>query len=884
MMKLLEKDVDVLKISDMKNILKNVGSYHSFKKRDEYVKRVRAFKDVINFTWRDEQIDVINNFIKFDKKNYVIHGIFGCGKTTLLLGLIIHGLLYEKFKPDDVMFVSFNVSIKNEIKRKLKDFGISSKVSVRTFDSIVYELCKVGNYKYLDLPNFEGKRKFVYELSYDKNFTHLPTFQPKLMVIDECQDLEKSTLDVIHHFYPNTCFVFAGDIFQSIQKEPRESILWYFMNVHNNNDTYKIYMSLTPRVNPSILNTLKKSLKIYYPEFKDKIDNWKSGNTHSNADIEWKRLNSYSHIFEDLKVFLGKHKPKDTMILTFSSAITVRGAMGDVARVRRFMYENNFKVNSNHKKLDPDTYFLTTANSSKGLERDYVIIFLTFPLELAFIHLSDDVVMNLITVALTRAKKKVIMYVPSYSDKFSRVLNMFETCPQPNKEKIREGKSLRDFKFQDYIDIEHSPTELIRASVIKYDTRIRIREHMKGFEFSKIFSNDVSYKSAPIATEEERAFVGVLIENLITSTWIGRWPRVELNKKIANNPMYIHIIKRVSKNIERYNAYINSNVFNDNNQFDGIYLFSQIVVALSNKLFIKLSDGLTASLKNYWVNLKPNAYLMKPHEKKLKIQAPVQMPYISGIADAIAEDEDGKTMCVYEIKASQNYEWKDDASLQIIIYALCCGKTWSKLTLLNPFQNSKVVYHFDTKNILFLRKQLVNDILIYNLNSFMSKMYPITKNNKKLNVNDTLFLNIMRNEDNSITQVSIINVISPIKCEILYNKYVSSGLKKKKGMTKEAKYACESELSESELIQEIRDILYSEVNKGKVIWSFEDNCNDIIYVNPINIFYKLEKFEELVSFLDYKKNEQITYSADLNDSLVRNIFCIAFMFLKNNFV
>jgi len=250
----------------------------------------------------------------------------------------------------------------------------------------------------------------------------------------------------------------------------------------------------------------------------------------------------------------------------------------------------------------------------------------------------------------------------------------------------------------------------------------------------------------------------------------------------------------------------------------------------------------------------------------------------------MAEDEDEKTMCIYEIKASQNHEWKDDASLQIIIYALCCGKTWSKLTLLNPFQNSKVHYHFDTKNIMFLRKQLTNDILIYNLNSFMSKTYPITKKNKKLSVNNTMFLNIMRNENGNITQASIINMLSPIKSEIIYNKYVSSGMKKTKKMTKEQKYACESELSEEELIQELKDILHSEVNKSKVIWSFEDNCKDIIYVNPINIFYKLEKFENIVEFLEYEKNENLDYSSDLTDSLVRNIFCIAFMFLKNNFI
>ena len=37
-------------------------------------------------------------------------------------------------------------------------------------------------------------------------------------------------------------------------------------------------------------------------------------------------------------------------------------------------------------------------------------------------------------------------------------------------------------------------------------------------------------------------------------------------------------------------------------------------------------------------------------------------------------------------------------------------------------------------------------------------------------------------------------------------------------------------------------------------------------------------------FLKYEEKEELNYSADINDSLVRNIFCLAFMFLKNRFV
>jgi len=881
---LWKKNINVLRVSDMKKMLKDTGGFFSLKNRDEYIKRIENIKNCLEFTWRKDQQEVMDNFLKFQHNNYVIHAVFGAGKTTLLLGLLINGIIQKLFKPEEIMFVSFNISIRNEIKRKLKGYGFSSKVTVRTFDSIIYELAKIGGYPHIDLPNFEGKRKFVYELSFDKEFKHKPSFQPKIIFIDECQDLEYQTLITLKHFYPSSRYVFAGDIFQSIQKEPRESILWHFMKMEERPDTYKIYMSDTPRVPTPTLETIKTALKIYYPEFKDKIDNWKSSNLTSNANIEWKRLNSYTHIFNDLKDFLSTHSPKETMILTFSSAITVRGAMGDIARIRRFMSENGIKVNSDHKKLDPDTYFLSTANSSKGLERDYVIIFLTFPLERAFVHLSDDVVVNLITVALTRAKKKVIMYVPSYEDKYSRVLSLFENCPLPNKSRIREGKTVKEFKFQDYIDIEHCVTELIRAGVIKYDTRIKLREHTKVFDFAKIFDNDISYKTAPIITEEERSFVGVLIENLITSTWVGRWPDAELPQSIVENPMYIHIIKRLSDSISKYNHYKNKTSFNDKNQFEGIYLYSQVHVAMSNKIFMKLSDNLTNNLRNYWKNLKPKAYLMKPTDNKLKIQAPVQMPWVTGIADAISNNEVEKSTSLYEIKASQCREWKDNALLQIMCYALMTGKTWSRLHLMNPFRNEKVSYYFDTKNILSLRKEVLNDILIWNTNAMMAKLYPETKDKKKLSIEKTLFLNIIKNDEGKVTQASIINMLSPIKCEILYNKYVTSGLKKSKDMKKEERFACESSINEEELINEVNKILKLDINKDKIIWTFDVYKEIDIITNSIKHFYNLNNFEELIKFLNYTPNEDLTYSADFKDSFTLNIFCLSFMFFKNNFV
>jgi hypothetical protein len=175
------------------------------------------------------------------------------------------------------------------------------------------------------------------------------------------------------------------------------------------------------------------------------------------------------------------------------------------------------------------------------------------------------------------------------------------------------------------------------------------------------------------------------------------------------------------------------------------------------------------------------------------------------------------------------------------------GKTWYRLHLINPFQNQKISYYFDTKQILSLRKELLKDVVVYNLNSFMAKTYPESKNNKKLDVSKTIFLNIIRDKNGGITQASILNMISPIKCEFIYSKYASSDEDKTNKMSKQEKFACESILSSKELEDEIKTILQSGINKDKVIWSFGD-YSDIIYTNSIKHFYDLNKIEDIFSY------------------------------------
>lgn len=758
---------------ELQTFLKNLRVPYSYKTKQKLLEKIQVLRDVTEFTWREDQMNVIVSFLEQKHKYYVVNGIFGCGKTTMIMGIHIYAILQGVYTPKDAMFISFNVSIKNELKQKLKKFGMSASTGVRTFDSMVYEICKVYDYPYLELPNFEGKRKFVYSICKQIQCNpemkkQLPTDTPRYIFIDECQDLESQTFIIFQTFFVQSQIIFTGDVFQSIQKEPKESLLWHLLNSRIDNlDISKHYMKETPRIPQNILNNLKNSLQNYYPEFKNEIEDWKSSSLVTDTEIEWKQFDNYTGIFKDIEGFLEKYPPEKCMILTFSSAITVKGAMGDLARVRRYLCAKGYDMNKNHKRMDYEKLFLSTANSSKGLERDYVLLVSTFPLEKAFINFSNDLVMNLLTVGITRAKKKVQFLVPSYLDKYSVSLKNFVNCPEPNKQKIRDDMGINEYKFVDYYNMEHCATEIIRQSIVKYDTRIKLKNHVKQFDSQKLFERNIPAPS--LETEEERAFVGILIENLITSTWSNKWPEVHDIEKLRNHPMYFHCFKKIEALFKKYVSY---KTRNPQITFDGIYTYSQVHLAMYNKIFIDLSTHSKDKFEHYWNSLKPQVLHFKPMGD-IKIQSNLKMPFATGICDALCKfSNDGKDeVTIWELKASKDYDWKDNALFQAILYALMTGKNRCRLVLLNPFRNEKCAFFFNMKNVMELRQLVIADILCWNINCFLAKNIKCKGNSLK--VTDNYFLYMKEDaEHKRYEHITLIHFKSPTKLDVIFDLYI----------------------------------------------------------------------------------------------------------------
>ena len=94
-------------IQEMKEYLKSLKIVHSFQKKEDYLNRLKLFKSHYTFPWRKDQQDVIDMYFGENHKFYVINGIFGCGKTTLLMSLVVRSIIEEIYTLDDIMFISF---------------------------------------------------------------------------------------------------------------------------------------------------------------------------------------------------------------------------------------------------------------------------------------------------------------------------------------------------------------------------------------------------------------------------------------------------------------------------------------------------------------------------------------------------------------------------------------------------------------------------------------------------------------------------------------------------------------------------------------------------------------------------------------------------------
>lgn len=710
--------------NDIVRELKERGYKTSFKTKQEaqeFLDKISWFKV---FPWHDDQ-QVILNWDVHDggKRQSVVQGVFGSGKTTVMMGVYSKLLDLNQIQSGLVVFCAFNVSIKNELRRKLKATGLKQRPRVRTFDSIIYELCRYYEMPGLDKPDYDGRRNFVEKILVNNQHDLYTGFlNTQLLLIDETQDLDYKAYHVFTTFFPNAHIFFFGDIFQCIQKEPRSSLLWHVLQPDDHRRIH--FMQKTPRVPTSILDEIKRALIHHYPEYTAPISNWYSSNPIQSSQIRWLPIRHYNDMFKHLNEFLAQHPPNECMVLTFSSAITVRGSLGDLSRFRQFLQKEGHQVNKNYKSMDPDKLFLSTVNSSKGLERPYVFIALSFPLELAFANFSNDLVVNLVSVGLSRCKNHVSFCVPSYTDRFSKVLHLYSGCPQPttttntittNTTTTKEEETLADI-----LNRSHSATEVIRQGILSFQTRELLRSCAK-YTGNNIFPPGDRVRWS-MRNEEEASFMGILYEVLITSLWTQRWPEMDVNgmNQVQKNPMYQHCRQNIDKTFRRLVGIFHSPYRCD---FDILYDYTEFHILLSQKIRVRIHSERRDEMKRVWNQLRPSVSVLCPHLPNKKAQVNLNRSCLTGVADMICSyHDDNKDPILYEIKTCTNSNWKDDAFTQASLYMSMTQQKKGVVRLLNPFRREMCEYNI---SLLSKEKQVLTQIdrelLLWNFNCFLAK-------------------------------------------------------------------------------------------------------------------------------------------------------------------
>lgn len=779
-------------IQEYKLRLKAIGAKTTHANKHAYEKYIKTLEWYKTFPWREEQTCVFNSIEQY--KRVVVQGIFGVGKSTMLIGIIFKALLEQNYTPKEIVYTAFNVCVKNEIRKKFSSYGIRNKIQVYTFDSLIYNICKIHNCPNLDEPNYEGRRKFVYNLISTNNVQI--AFNVKLVVLDECQDLEIQALDVFTTFFPKAKFIFMGDVFQSIQKEPRESVLWQLISNETYKDTwYRIYMYETPRVPTNILISVRHALSQFYPEFKNEFGKWTSKNK-LQGHIEWKQFKHYKQMFKDVVDFISVREYKDIMILTFSSSITVRGALGDVSRIRNMLCEQGVPVNCNHKNMESDKVFLSTSNSSKGLERKHVLVVLTFPLEQAFLNFSSDLVMNLVTVALSRAIETVTIYVPITIQKFSPILKYYENVPEPtiqyNSSTINDKPHLLMDKFDmdTVMNKEHSVTEILRLGVLKYETLSHIKSFAKPIAKYKL--SDATFKIC-LLTDEKRTLAGIFVEHLITTQWSGEWPVINISN-LKTDPLYMHCYAKLEAMYKLYSGLTHAQLFQSSSveyQAHALHVYSQLFLCINHRMFVCLSDAeilnISHTWKTYWRDSINKLKTVNGENGKCKIQSNCKMPFITGVIDMfvtfdITTHEKSFTNCIFwEIKASTDPYWETDALSQVMLYVLMNAKARTTVILINPFRNSVCKYAIHIPNINTIRHLAIHDCVVYNANSLMAKTFKDVQptNANTVDILKSVFINIQEYCDSKC--VTILNLFSPTKINIVQH-VVCKGKETKLGL------------------------------------------------------------------------------------------------------
>lgn len=294
--------------------------------------------------------------------NIYVDAVAGSGKTTVCI------FIAKKNKNKNILQITYNKHLKNEVREKVKKAGIEDNIEINTYHSLGVkfydESAKTddGIIKILEL-NKQSRKKQYYDI----------------IIIDECQDMTPIYYKFIKKFLidmsmTNSQLILMGDRYQSIYQfkkaDPRfltlSKIIW-------KPDIKLLPLQQSFRVTKQIAYFINKVMIGY-----DRILSTKEG-----VPVLYMSCNRYSCHFIITKKIIElinkyKYKPEDIFII----APSIRTTDNPIKRLENKLVENGIPVfysrqeeESLNEEIIAGKVIFTTYHQAKGRERKVVFVF-----------------------------------------------------------------------------------------------------------------------------------------------------------------------------------------------------------------------------------------------------------------------------------------------------------------------------------------------------------------------------------------------------------------------------------------------------------------------------------------------------------------------------
>ncbi|QGS51486.1 UvrD-helicase domain-containing protein [Spiroplasma tabanidicola] len=455
-----------------------------------------------------EQEDIINNILT---KNIIVEAVAGSGKTTTALEMA------KRYLDKKFLLVTYNKDLKQDTREKVVKQNLNN-IIVENYHSITMKYYGIRNAANDDavLDVIENDLALAYD------------FIPDVLILDEVQDMNisfykliKKLLRDLNNEQISICVL--GDRKQTLYRFMKSD--YRYLELADEIFTYSkkewIRLKLTEsfRVPNKVCDFLNKCF--YKTEF------IKSNNIN-NVPIDYLIYDPYN-IDQVSNIILNNieiYGIKNTFLLanslqTNSNINPLNNILNSVNdKFALFLKEKDIKTND--KNLKKNKLEITTINSTKGREKDLVIVygFDEFYFKAYAKDENNKIPSDKFYVAITRAKQKVILLNTAWSaplcflDKYDilntcNVVGDFEALNK--KCELENRKKDKDI----YFDVTQLIEYLDPSILYKFKKILSVEEYeftnKANVDFSKIpFSIELNFKDKLIK-ENVSAINGSLI-------------------------------------------------------------------------------------------------------------------------------------------------------------------------------------------------------------------------------------------------------------------------------------------------------------------------------------------------------------------------------------